>query len=131
MDQHLDFAAPGGRFDLLASGQKRSRAGFQTQAVKRRLSKRSFDALPEIVGNPNLAGLERPNEGALQLSLCLRDLQRRPVHSDPGAAPGGFRANIRRDRTIGSERQADKIVPGGVAAAQDALALRLVLSVWR
>ena len=99
-----------GLLDLLGAGEQRAAARFEPEAVERGLAQRGLDALAEVVGNVEVAGLEGAGERALQLALGLRGFERGAADADPRAAAIGAGADVGRDLAVGAEREADQLV---------------------
>ena len=90
---------------------------------RRGLPERLFDPLAEVGGSVDVIGLESAGQCAAQFPLRLRGFECKPIDADPGAAPRSSGADVRRNLSVGAERQADQVAPGGMGAAQDAFTL--------
>lgn len=123
VDQKMNLAAPSGRVDLVGAGDQHAGARLQAQPVERRLAERRRGPGGEIVGNDEIAGLERAGQRAAKLALDASGFERRMIDADPSPSPRRPRTDIGRDPAVRPQCQADQIVARVMGAGEDALAL--------
>ena len=120
MDQQVDLAGAGGRFDAIRAVDQHSSARFQPEPVERPLAQRALNLLAEIGGNIEVLGLERAGQRRLELALGIGGIELGAIDRNPRAAAGRPGAHVRSDLAVGPERQPDQAVAGALAAGEDA-----------
>jgi hypothetical protein len=124
MEEQVDLAGAGGGLDALGAVDQIARPRFHSEAVEGGLPERSFDPGAEVGGNRKGVGFERALQRRLQLVLGMSVVELDARDSDPRAAARGAGANVGCHGTVRPEREPDQLLFRGLAAGEDAGALR-------
>ena len=130
VNQQVNLAAPGRRFDAFRTAQQIAGAGLDSKPIQRRLAKRLLGPLAEIGRDGDLARLERPGKRRLQLAVRNGLIELGAADGNPRPAAGRAGANVGSDGSIGPEREADQRVFRGLAPGEDAGPLGRVLQAF-
>jgi hypothetical protein len=123
MDQQVNLAGAGSLLDALGAVDQRPAAGFEAEAVERLAAERGFDAFAQVRRNLDVIRLEGAGEGALQLALGIRLVERLAADADPGATARCPGANVGSDLAIGAEGEPDQLLARRRPPGEDAAAL--------
>jgi hypothetical protein len=120
VDEESDFPGPSGILDAVRAIDEVSCARFHANAVERRLPKRRLGALAEIGGNTDVIGLEGALERRLQLALGVSSVELGAADADPRSTARSPGPNIWRNNPVRTESEPDQLLPGALAAGENA-----------